>query len=117
MAAKVTANLGGSSVTPSPSATGLYRVRKSLADAKSQNGAFKSLNNAKKCADSNNGYAVFDANGKQIYPTATAKKSVDAIAREVIQGKWDNGTERRQKLIVAGYDYSAVQKRINELLR
>ena len=117
LAAKVTANLGGSSVTPSPSATGLYRVRKSLADAKSQKGAFKSLNNAKKCADSNNGYAVFDANGKQIYPTATAKKSVDAIAREVIQGKWDNGTERRQKLIVAGYDYSAVQKRINELLR
>lgn len=117
LAAKVTANLGGSSVTPSPSATGLYRVRKSLADAKSQKGAFKSLNNAKKCADSNNGYAVFDANGKQIYPTATAKKSVDAIAREVIQGKWDNGTERRQKLIVAGYNYSAVQKRINELLR
>lgn len=117
LAAKVTANLGGSSVTPSPSATGLYRVRKSLADAKSQKGAFKSLNNAKKCADSNNGYAVFDANGKQIYPTATAKKSVDAIAREVIQGKWDNGTERRQKLIVAGHDYSAVQKRINELLR
>lgn len=117
LAAKVTSNLGGSTVTPSAPAAGLYRVRKSWADAKAQKGAFKSLDNAKKCADSNNGYAVFDANGKQIYPTATAKKSVDAIAREVIHGKWGNGTERRQKLIVAGYDYSAVQKRINELLR
>ena len=63
LAAKVTANLGGSSVTPSPSATGLYRVRKSWADVKSQKGAFKSLDNAKKCAASNPGYYVFDANG------------------------------------------------------
>ena len=66
LAAKVTANLGGSSVTPSPSATGLYRVRKSWADVKSQKGAFKSLDNAKKCAASNPGYYVFDANGKVV---------------------------------------------------
>lgn len=117
LAAKVTANLGGSSVTPAAPATGLYRVRKSWADAKSQKGAFKSLDNAKKCADSNNGYAVFDVNGKQVYPTVTAKKSVDTIAREVIQGKWGNGEERKQKLTAAGYDYSAVQRRVNELLR
>lgn len=117
LAAKVTANLGGSSVTPSAPVAGLYRVRKSWADAKSQKGAFKSLDNAKKCADSNNGYAVFDANGTQIYPAAAAKKSVDTIAREVIQGKWGNGADRKQKLTAAGYDYSAVQKRVNELLR
>lgn len=117
LAAKVTANLGGSSVTPAAPATGLYRVRKSWADAKSQKGAFKGLVNAKKCADSNNGYAVFAANGKQVYPTVTAKKSVDTIAREVIQGKWGNGADRKQKLTAAGYDYSAVQKRVNELLR
>ena len=66
LAAKVTANLGGSSVTPSPSATGLYRVRKSWADVKSQKGAFKSLDNAKKCAASNPGYYVFDSNGKVV---------------------------------------------------
>ena len=66
LAAKVTANLGGSSVTPSPSATGLYRVRKSWADVKSQKGAFKSLDNAKKSAASNPGYYVFDANGKVV---------------------------------------------------
>lgn len=117
LAAKVTANLGGSSVTPSAAATGLYRVRKSWADAKSQKGAFKSLDNAKKCADNNNGYAVFDANGTQIYPAAAAKKSVDTIVREVIQGKWGNGADRKQKLTAAGYDYSAVQKLVNELLR
>lgn len=117
LAAKVTANLGGSSVTPVAPETGLYRVRKSWSDAKSQKGAFKSLDNAKKCADSNNGYSVFDANGKQVYPTAIAKKSVDTVAREVIQGKWGNGAERKQKLTAAGYDYSAVQKRVNELFR
>ena len=117
LAAKVTANLGGSSVTPSAPATGLYRVRKSWTDVKSQKGAFKSLDNAKKCADNNNGYAVFDANGKQVYPAVEAKKSVDTIAREVIQGKWGNGEERKQKLTAAGYNYSAVQKRVNELLR
>lgn len=83
LAAKVTTNLGGSIVTPPAPAAGLYRVRKSWADAKSQKGAFKSLDNAKKCADNNNGYAVFDANGNQVYPAATAKKSVDTIAREV----------------------------------
>lgn len=117
LAAKVSANLGGSSATPLAPATGLYRVRKSWADVKSQKGAFKSLDNAKKCADNNNGYAVFDANGKQVYPAVEAKKSVETIAREVIQGKWGNGAERKQKLTEAGYDYSVVQKRVNELLR
>lgn len=117
LAAKVTANLVGNTVTPSAPAMGLYRVRKSWADVKSQKGAFKSLDNAKKCADNNNGYAVFDANGKQVYPATVAKKSVNTIAREVIQGKWSNGADRKQKLTAAGYDYSAVQKRVNELLR
>ena len=46
-----------------------------------------------------------------------AKKSVDEIAREVIADKWGNGAERRCKLESAGYDYAAVQKRVNELLR
>ena len=66
LAAKVTTNLGGSIVTPPAPAAGLYRVRKSWADVKSQKGAFKSLDNAKKCAASNPGYYVFDANGKVV---------------------------------------------------
>ena len=45
----------------------LYRVRKTWADAKSQKGAYKVLDNAKKCADKNPGYSVFDGNGKSVY--------------------------------------------------
>ncbi len=47
-----------------------YRVRKTWADAKSQKGAYKVLDNAKKCADRNPGYKVFDADGKVVYEFA-----------------------------------------------
>ena len=47
----------------------------------------------------------------------TTTKSVDTLAREVIQGKWGNGTDRKNRLTAAGYYYSAVQKRVNELLK
>ena len=45
-----------------------------------------------------------------------AKKTVDELADEVIAGKWDNGAERERLLTAAGYDYNAVQKRVNEKL-
>lgn len=48
-------------------------------------------------------------------PSATNKKTVDELAKEVISGVWGNGNERKQKLIAAGYDYSAVQEKVNEL--
>ena len=48
--------------------------------------------------------------------TASAKKSIDVIAKEVIAGKWGNGSERKKKLTTAGYDYAAVQKKVNKLL-
>lgn len=44
------------------------------------------------------------------------KKSIDKVAREVIRGEWGNGTARKQKLEAAGYDYEAVQARVNALL-
>lgn len=44
-------------------------------------------------------------------------KTVDELAKEVIKGLWGNGTERKEKLTAAGYDYSKVQKRVNELLK
>ena len=55
-----------------------YRVRKSWAwaDAKSQKGAYKILNNAKKCADQNPGYKVFDADGKVVYEPKAAEPAV-----------------------------------------
>lgn len=42
-------------------------------------------------------------------------KSLDEIAKEVYQGKWGNGEERKRRLREAGYDPAAVQKRVNEL--
>ena len=44
-------------------------------------------------------------------------KTVDELAREVIRGLWGNDTERKNRLTEAGYDYRAVQRRVNELLR
>ena len=43
-----------------------------------------------------------------------AGKSVDELAREVLQGKWGNGAERKKRLEAAGYDYAAVQKKVNQ---
>ena len=65
LASKVTAALGGSSSGSGTSV--LYRVRKSWSDAKSQKGAFNNLDNAKRCADSNAGYSVYDESGKVVY--------------------------------------------------
>ncbi|MBQ1368950.1 MAG: glucosaminidase domain-containing protein [Firmicutes bacterium] len=48
--------------------------------------------------------------------SSSSKKSIDTLAKEVIAGKWGNGEERKQKLTAAGYDYNAVQKRVNEML-
>ena len=45
-----------------------------------------------------------------------SKKTVDELAREVIRGEWGNGSERRVRLTQAGYDYNAVQNRVNEIL-
>ena len=47
---------------------------------------------------------------------APAKKSVDELAQEVIVGKWGNGRDRKLRMTAAGYDYKAVQKRVNEIL-
>ena len=63
----------GGSPKPAPAETeAWYRVRKSWADASSQKGAFKSLENAKKCADKNPGHSVFDEFGKAVYTKAAA---------------------------------------------
>ncbi len=43
-------------------------------------------------------------------------KGIDELAHEVIAGKWSAGDEREKLLKQAGYDYIAVQKRVNELL-
>lgn len=46
-----------------------------------------------------------------------AQDEITTIAQEVIAGLWGNGAERRARLTEAGYNYSMVQARINELLK
>ena len=50
-------------------------------------------------------------------PSSPSSKTVDELAKEVIKGLWGNGYERKKRLTAAGYDYSTVQKRVNELLQ
>jgi hypothetical protein len=53
-----------------------------------------------------------------VSPIGTAAaKTVDDIAREVIDGLWGSGQDRKNRIFVAGYDYGAIQKRVNELLK
>ena len=68
----VSAAMGQASASPAPepeapaASNQIYRIRKSWADAASQIGAYSNLEYAKAaCKD---GYAVFDAAGKQIWP-------------------------------------------------
>ena len=50
-------------------------------------------------------------------PTTTAtKKTNEQIAKEVIQGKWGNGADRKNRLTAAGYDYNTIQSIVNKLL-
>lgn len=48
--------------------------------------------------------------------SSSKKKTVDELAREVIQGLWGVGVDRQNRLRAAGYDPVAVQNRVNELL-
>ena len=96
--------------TPGESEKVLYRV---------QVGAYSVKANAEKMLATLKA-AGFDAiiitNGGEVAKETVAKKSITEIAKEVIAGKWGNGNERKKRLIDAGYDYDAVQKKVNELL-
>lgn len=71
LATKVTTELSGSTSSDDKKPLAqIYRVRKSWSDAKSQIGAYKVLDNAKKKVDANAGYKVFDASGNIVYPAA-----------------------------------------------
>lgn len=140
IASEVNKRLGSTNIKPEPEkpSGGLYRVQtgafKSKANAnamlakvkakgfdtymvkvgdlyKIQVGAFKVKANAeammKKLQAA--GFSTF------ITTEEGAGKSVDELAREVLQGKWGNGAERKKRLEAAGYDYAAVQKKVNQL--
>lgn len=88
-----------------------YRVRKTWSDSKSQIGAYNVLENAKKACKE--GYSVYDWTGKKIYSKLTAEE----VAKEVIAGKWGNGAARKKALEDAGYNYTEVQKIVNQMLK
>src|SRR5574344_2981427 len=52
-------------------------------------------------------------NGK---PTPAPKKSTSQVAREVINGKWGNGSDRRKRLEQAGYNYTEIQRQVNNVI-
>lgn len=140
IASEVNKRLGSTNIKPAPEkpSGGLYRVQtgafksKTNADTmlakvkakgfdtymvkvgdlyKIQVGAFKVKANAeammKKLQAA--GFSAF------ITTEEGAGKSVDELAQEVLQGKWGNGAERKKRLEAAGYDYAAVQKKVNQL--
>ena len=45
------------------------------------------------------------------------EKTIEQLANEVIDGKWGNGEERKQRLTNAGYNYQEVQNKVNEKLK
>ena len=64
-----------SAPAPAPAPATLYRVRKTWADSKSQVGAYKVLENAKKECDKHPGYSVYDESGKAVYTSKVAEKT------------------------------------------
>lgn len=93
-------------------ATGLYCV---------QIGAYSQISNAEtmlaKVKAAGFTDAIITKVGQPVSTATTAKKNVDEIAKEVINGKWGNGTERKQKLTAAGYNYKEVQDKVNALVK
>lgn len=59
--------------------------------------------------------AFITTQGGEAVSTATQKKSVEELAKEVWAGKWGSGQDRINRLTKAGYDAKAVQNKVNEL--
>mgnify|MGYP002774904161 CR=1 FL=1 len=59
------------------------------------------------------GHTVIVVSGN---PRKSNNKSYEEIAREVIDGLWGNGDERKSRIEAAGYNYAEVQSRVNTLL-
>lgn len=53
---------------------------------------------------------------EEVVPPLQASKTIDELAHEVISGKWGSGAARKTALEKLGYNYAAIQKRVNEIL-
>lgn len=100
--------------TPSPKKSNT-EIAKEVIQGKWGNGAERK----KRLEDAGYDYAAVQKEVERLLAKQKkpAKKSVDEVAREVIAGKWGNGAKRVYNLTKAGYNYVAVQKRVNEILR
>ena len=63
--------------------------------------------------DTNICHTDFGIKPKQIEPQKV-QKSLDDVVQEVLDGKWGNNPDRKQKLIAGGYDYDKIQAKINQ---
>lgn len=100
--------------TPSPKKSNT-EIAKEVIQGKWGNGAERK----KRLEDAGYDYAAVQREVERLLAKQKkpAKKSVDEVAREVIAGKWGNGAKRVYNLTKAGYNYAAVQKRVNEILQ
>lgn len=100
--------------TPSPKKSNT-EIAKEVIQGKWGNGAERK----KRLEDAGYDYAAVQKEVERLLAgqKKPAKKSVDEVAREVIAGKWGNGAKRVYNLTKAGYNYVAVQKRVNEILK
>ena len=48
--------------------------------------------------------------------TSPVAKSIDELALEVIKGLWGNGSQRKNALEKAGYNYNEIQRRVNQII-
>ena len=86
-----------------------------------QVGAYKVRANAEKMAKRLKaaGFNTYITTVSGTPVAASAKKSIDEIAREIVLGKWGNGSDRKNRLIKAGYtqdEITQIQKKVTELL-
>ena len=91
-----------------------YRVRKTWKDSKSQIGAYKSL---KKCEKRLAKPVTLFLTGMESCVFRDCKEKCSKVAKEVINGEWGNGQDRRDRLESAGYNYTEVQNAVNKLLK
>ena len=115
VAAKVTANLSSASTPTIPSTSKTTEeVAKEVIAGKWGNG--EDRKNRLIAAGYN--YSLIQTKVNELMGAfaPVPSKSIDELAREVIAGNWGNGEDRKQRLKAAGYDYSAVQAKVNELM-
>ncbi len=95
----------------------LYRVRKTWADSKSQVGAYKTLDNAKKACDKHTGYSVYDETGKAVY-TSEAKEPTNAekIIAKAKEFAWAYGTAKKKWAYSTGSAKSAYKSALKEFM-